>query len=91
MDKRSKISDLDIFNKSAKTDVKKEVNAVNAAVKDHVTKSFRLTKEQAYKLQEYTRAIQPGHFMITEADIIRYMILTFDVKKAQADFFNVKE
>ena len=82
MDKRSKISDLDIFNKSDKT--KKDVST---DVKDHVTKSFRLTREQAEKLQEYTRAIQPGHFMITEADIIRYMILHFDVKKAQEDFF----
>ena len=85
MDKRSKISDLDIFNKSDKT--KKDVSM---ASKDHVTKSFRLTREQAEKLQEYTRAIQPGHFMITEADVVRYMILHFDIKKAQEDFFKLK-
>ena len=88
MDKRSKISDLDIFNKSDKSDKTKK--DVSTDVKDHVTKSFRLTREQAEKLQEYTRAIQPGHFMITEADIIRYMILHFDVKKAQEDFFKLK-
>ena len=86
MDKRSKMSDLDIFNKPGKSDIKKE----GPAGKDHVTKSFRLTREQAEKLQEYTRAIQPGHFMITEADIIRYMILHFDVKKAQEEFFKLK-
>ena len=88
MEKRSKISDLDIFNKSDKSDKTKK--DVSTDVKDHVTKSFRLTREQAEKLQEYTRAIQPGHFMITEADIIRYMILHFDVKKAQEDFFKPK-
>jgi len=88
MEKRSKISDLDIFNKPVKSDVKEVKKEVS---KDHVTKSFRLTKEQAEKLQEYTRAIQPGHFMITEADIIRYMILHFDIKKAQEDFFKLKQ
>jgi len=86
MDKRSKISDLDIFNKADRP-VKKDVSI---DVKDHVTKSFRLTREQADKLKEYTQAIAPGHFMITEADIIRYMILHFDVKKAQEDFFKLK-
>ena len=84
MDKRSKVSDLDIFSKPVK-EVKTEV----IHSKDHVTKSFRLTKEQADKLQEYTRAIQPGHFMITEADIIRYMILHFDVEAAREDFFKI--
>jgi len=86
MDKRSKISDLDIFNKSDRP-VKKDVST---DVKDHVTKSFRLTRVQAEKLQEYTKAIQPGHFMITEADIIRYMIENFDLKKAQENFFIIK-
>jgi len=86
MNKRSKISDLDIFNKSGKPD-KKEVST---DVKDHVTKSFRLTREQADKLKEYTKAIQPGHFMITEADIIRYMIQNFNLKEAQENFFKLK-
>ena len=90
MSKRSKISDLDIFNKSDKTDIKKEGTAVKPDRADHITKSFRLTKEQAEKLREYTKAIQPGHLMITEADIIRYMILNFDLKKAQENFFKLK-
>ena len=88
MEKRSKVEDLDIFNKS-KSDVK-DIKKEGPAGKDHVTKSFRLTREQAEKLQGYTRAIQPGHFMITEADVIRYMILTFDLKKAQEEFFKLK-
>ncbi|MEI7615478.1 MAG: hypothetical protein WCJ54_02100 [Actinomycetota bacterium] len=83
MDKRSKMSDLDIFNKTDKKEVR-------AAASEHVTKSFRLTKDQAELLKEYTEKIQPGHFMITEADIIRYMILNFDLKKAQEDFFKSK-
>lgn len=84
MEKRSKIADLDIFDKPSKPDLK---NVKKEVGKDHVTKSFRLTKEQAQKLQEYTQAIQPGHFMITEADIIRYMILHFDLEAARKDFF----
>ncbi|MHB8278035.1 MAG: hypothetical protein ACYDIA_10340 [Candidatus Humimicrobiaceae bacterium] len=84
MDKRSKMSDLDIFNKPDKKEVK------TTASPEHVTKSFRLTKDQAELLKEYTEKIQPGHFMITEADIIRYMILNFDLKKAQEDFFKLK-
>jgi|AntAceMinimDraft_17_1070374.scaffolds.fasta_scaffold07293_3 hypothetical protein len=87
MDKRSKMSNLDIFSKSDKADVKKEIKK---DMSEHVTKSFRLTKDQADKLKGYTQAIQPGHFMITEADIIRYMILTFDLKKAREDFFKIK-
>ena len=84
MDKRSKMSDLDIFNKPNKKEVKTKASP------EHVTKSFRLTKDQAKLLKEYTEKIQPGHFMITEADIIRYMILNFDLKKAQEDFFKSK-
>ena len=79
---RSKVSDLDIFSKPDK--VKKEV--IDSG---HVTKSFRLTNEQARLLKEYTERIQPGHLMITEADIIRYMILHFDVEAAREDFFKI--
>lgn len=88
MDKRSKISNLDIFSKPDKTETKKDVKK---DLQDHVTKSFRLTKDQAELLKSYTQEIQPGHFMITEADVIRYMILNFDLKNAQENFFKIKE
>ena len=83
MTKRSKISEVDIFSKSDK----KEATTLKKS--DHITKSFRLTKEQAEKLKEYTENIAPSHLLITEADVIRYMIENFDLEKAKKEFFKV--
>jgi len=77
---RSKLSETDLFKKKEKP----------AKQSEHITKSFRLTKEQAEKLKEYTESIAPKHLLITEADIIRYMIENFDVNKAKDNFFKVK-
>jgi len=85
MTKRSKISEVDIFSRLDK----KEASITKRS--DHVTKSFRLTKEQAEKLKEYTGNIAPSHLLITEADIIRYMIENFDLEEARKDFFKIKK
>ena len=85
MTERSKISEVDIFNRSDK----KEVATLKKS--DNITKSFRLTKEQANKLKEYADNIAPKHLLITEADIIRYMIERFDLEQAKKDFFKVKD
>ena len=81
MVKRSKLSEVDIFSRPDK----KEVTTLKKS--DNVTKSFRLTKEQANRLKEYAENIAPGHFLITEADIIRYMIENFNLEEARKDFF----
>jgi hypothetical protein len=85
MSKRSKLNEVDIFSRADK----KEANMPKGS--DNITKSFRLTKEQAGKLKEYTMDIAPSHLMITEADIIRYMIENFDLEQAKKDFFKVKD
>jgi len=85
MSKRSKLNEVDIFSRTDK----KEASIPKRS--DNITKSFRLTKEQAGKLKEYTRDIAPSHLMITEADIIRYMIENFDLEQAKKDFFKVKD
>ena len=85
MSKRSKLDEVDIFNRADK----KEASAPKRS--DHVTKSFRLTLEQAEKLKEYARDIAPSHLMITEADIIRYMIENFDLEEARKNFFKFKD
>ena len=54
---------------------------------DKIVTKILSVNEQARLLKEYTERIQPGHLMITEADIIRYMILHFDVEAARKDFF----
>ena len=85
MSKRSKLNEVDIFSRADK----KETSAPKRS--DHVTKSFRLTLEQADKLKEYARDIAPSHLMITEADIIRYMIENFDLEEARKNFFKIKD
>ena len=85
MSKRSKLNDVDIFSRVDK----KEESIPKGS--DNITKSFRLTKEQAGKLKEYTMDIAPSHLMITEADIIRYMIENFDLEEARKNFFKVKD
>jgi len=85
MTKRSKVNEVDIFNRS---DIK-ETTTIKKS--DNVTKSFRLTKEQADKLKEYAENIAPSHLLITEADVIRYMIENFDLEQAKKDFFKVKD
>jgi len=82
--KRSKLNEVDIFNRPDK----KETSIPKRS--DHVTKSFRLTKEQANRLKEYAENIAPSHLLITEADVIRYMIGNFNVEEARKDFFKVK-
>ena len=85
--KRSKINEVDIFNKS--TFEKKRPSPKKNA--PFITKSFRLPVEMASKLKEYSENIAPKHLNVTESDVIRYMILNFDLKKAQEDFFKIKE
>ena len=85
MTKRSKLNEVDIFSRSDK----KEATALKKS--DNVTKSFRLTKEQANRLKEYAENIAPSHLLITEADVIRYMIENFDLEQAKKDFFKVKD
>jgi len=85
MTKRSKLNEVDIFSRSDK----KETTTIKKS--DNVTKSFRLTKEQADKLKEYAENIAPSHLLITEADVIRYMIENFDLGQAKKDFFKVKD
>ena len=84
MSKRSKLNDVDIFSRLDK----KEESMPKGS--DNITKSFRLTKEQAEKLKEYAKDIAPSHLMITEADIIRYMIENFDLEEARKNFFKIK-
>ena len=85
MSKRSKLNEVDIFSR---TDKKEESIPKGS---DNITKSFRLTKEQAGKLKEYTGNIAPKHLLITEADVIRYMIENFDLEEARKDFFKIKK
>jgi len=84
MSKRSKLNEVDIFSRIDK----KETSMPKRS--DNITKSFRLTKKQAEKLKEYARDIAPSHLMITEADIIRYMIENFDLEEARKNFFKIK-
>jgi len=84
MSKRSKLNEVDIFSRTDK----KEASIPKRS--DNITKSFRLTKKQAEKLKEYARDIAPSHLMITEADIIRYMIEKFDLEEARKNFFKIK-
>lgn len=85
MSKRSKLNEVDIFSRIDK----KEATTLKKS--DNVTKSFRLTKEQANRLKEYAENIAPSHLLITEADVIRYMIENFDLEQAKEDFFRVKD
>jgi hypothetical protein len=85
MTKRSKLNEVDIFSKSDKKE------AITLKKSDNVTKSFRLTKEQANKLKKYADNIAPKHLLITEADIIRYMVENFNLEQAKKDFFKVKD
>jgi len=85
MTKRSKLNEVDIFSRSDKKETTTLIKS------DHVTKSFRLTKEQANRLKEYAENIAPSHLLITEADIIRYMIENFDLEEARKDFFKIKK
>lgn len=78
---KSRIRDTGIF--STRETTAKETTGNQS---DHVTKSFRLTREQAEKLKDYTEAIAPKHLMISEADVIRYMILNFDLDEAKKNF-----
>jgi predicted DNA-binding protein len=59
--------------------------------KAFITKSFRLPVEMASKLKEYSENIAPKHLLITESDIIRYMIENFDLEEARKNFFKIKE
>ena len=85
MTKRSKLNEVDIFSRSDK----KETTTIKKS--DNVTKSFRLTKKQANRLKEYAENIAPSHLLITEADVIRYMIENFDLEQARKDFFKIKK
>ena len=85
MSKRSKLDEVDIFSRADK----KEASTIKKS--DNVTKSFRFTLEQADKLKEYAGDIAPSHLMITEADIIRYMIENFDLEEARKNFFKIKD
>lgn len=85
MSKRSKLNEVDIFSRSDK----KEATTLKKS--DNVTKSFRLTKEQSNRLKGYAENIAPSHLLITEADVIRYMIENFDLEEARKDFFKIKK
>lgn len=85
--KRSKMSEVNIFKENTpeikKTSLKKN--------DPFITKSFRLPVEMANRLKEYSENIAPKHLLITESDVIRYMILNFDLEGAQKNFFKIKE
>lgn len=85
--KRSKMSEVNIFKENT-PEIKKPSLKKNDPF---ITKSFRLPVEMANRLKEYSENIAPKHLLITESDVIRYMILNFDLKNAQENFFKVKE
>jgi len=74
--------------KSIKEDLKEEHKK---DTESFVRVSFFISKNQKEKLKNYTQNIAPAHIRISQCELIRYMIENFDLKKAQENFFKLKE
>lgn len=56
----------------------------------YIRVNFFISKGQKEKLKQYTKEIAPAHLKVNQSQLIRYMIENFDLKKAQEEFFKLK-
>lgn len=60
-------------------------------IESFIRVNFFISKNQKEKLKGYTRNIAPAHIKISQSELIRFMIETFDLKKARENYFKVKD
>lgn len=90
MKERSKLSEVDIFAGSKNKPGTKSPQKRPAKPKEpYITKSFRLPVDMAQKLKEYAANMGPKHLKVTESEVLRYMIVNFDLEEAKKNFFQV--
>lgn len=52
--------------------------------------NFFISKNQKEKLKNYTRNIAPAHIKISQSELVRYMVESFDLEAARKNYFKLK-
>ena len=53
--------------------------------------NFYIRADEKEKLKQYAEQIAPRHLKVTQSEVIRYMVESFDLDKAKKEFFKVKD
>ena len=51
--------------------------------------NFYIRADEKEKLKQYAEQIAPRHLKVTQSEVIRYMVETFDLERAKKDLFKV--